>query len=80
MEHENILDVLVQSIINAEQLPKVTGSDKKASVMAVVKSLMDPEEFDLYSGWISKTIDLLVEVGKNRKQLKLAAKKLFPCC
>ena len=24
-------------------------------------------------------VDLLVEVGKNRKQLKLVAKKLFPC-
>ena len=76
----NILEqtiALIQKVNCTEQL----GTQKKKFVMDFLqRTFTNPEEWMLYEGLLSELVDLLVAVGKHKKDFNLVKNRIFPCC
>tara|TARA_B100000579_G_C22606433_1_gene745124 strand:- start:341 stop:658 length:318 start_codon:yes stop_codon:yes gene_type:complete len=78
---ENIMDVIVKTIVMVDKYKNLSGKQKKQTVINVLIFIVDEthknDEFDdLIKSMIPTVIDTVVDASKGRLQIK----KSFLCC
>jgi hypothetical protein len=70
---------LVKTSIESAELLSDTGASKKKVALAIVKSIMKTNEYELYSDFISDFIDFLVNLSKGVIKININKKSKY-CC
>ena len=72
----NLLDTTLDLIVTVNKHKDKDGIMKKRAVMDARQKQFEGENWDL----ISAVIDLLVAIGKRKKDFKLIKKHFLSCC
>ena len=67
---DDIWDYIMGYIVKAEKQKDFSGRGKKRFVQENIRNLIGEEKYNIYSPFISVSIDFVISLSKNKKILK----------